>query len=54
MTAPAHVRTPEETFRVSRERVPEYRILGPLEVTIDGGPVALGGPRQRAVLAIGW
>jgi DNA-binding SARP family transcriptional activator len=30
----------------------EYRILGPLEVLADGVPTALGGPRQRAVLAI--
>lgn len=29
------------------------RVLGPLEVEIDtGGPVDLGGPRQRAVLAL--
>src|SRR3989442_14401034 len=30
----------------------EYRILGPLEVLRDGMPVALGGPKQRAVLAL--
>jgi DNA-binding SARP family transcriptional activator len=30
----------------------EYRILGPLEVVADGAPAPLGGPRQRAVLAI--
>jgi DNA-binding SARP family transcriptional activator len=30
----------------------EYRILGPLEVMADGVPAPLGGPRQRAVLAI--
>jgi DNA-binding SARP family transcriptional activator len=30
----------------------EFRILGPLEVVGDGGPVTLGGPRQRATLAI--
>ncbi len=29
----------------------EFRILGPLEVRHAGRPVALGGPRQRAVLA---
>ncbi|MGZ8567442.1 MAG: protein kinase domain-containing protein, partial [Actinomycetota bacterium] len=28
-----------------------FRILGPLEVLGDGGPVKLGGPKQRAVLA---
>jgi DNA-binding SARP family transcriptional activator len=33
--------------------VPEFRILGPLEVLGDNGePVALGGQRQRAVLAL--
>ena len=30
----------------------EFRILGPLEVSSDGGPVPLGGGRQRAVLAL--
>jgi DNA-binding SARP family transcriptional activator len=30
----------------------EFRILGPLEVVRDGSPVALGGPRQRALLAL--
>src|SRR5262245_32901249 len=29
----------------------EFRILGPLEVTRDDTPVALGGPKQRALLA---
>ena len=29
----------------------EFRILGPLEVTKDGRPLELGGPKQRAVLA---
>jgi DNA-binding SARP family transcriptional activator len=28
----------------------EYRLLGPLEVSVNGSPVALGAPRQRAVL----
>jgi DNA-binding SARP family transcriptional activator len=33
--------------------VPEFRILGPLEVLADDGrPLALGGQRQRAVLAV--
>jgi DNA-binding SARP family transcriptional activator len=27
------------------------RVLGPLEVTVDGVPVSAGGPRQRCVLA---
>jgi DNA-binding SARP family transcriptional activator len=31
--------------------VQEFRILGPLEVRGDHGPITLGGPRQRALLA---
>ena len=30
----------------------DFRILGPLEVEGDSGPLALGGQRQRAVLAV--
>jgi DNA-binding SARP family transcriptional activator len=30
----------------------DFRILGPLEVVGDAGPIGLGGPRRRAVLAI--
>ena len=30
----------------------EFRILGPLEVVGSAGPVQLGGPKQRATLAI--
>jgi YVTN family beta-propeller protein len=30
----------------------EFRILGPLEVWVDGAPAALGGPKQRALLAM--
>ena len=30
----------------------DFRILGPLEVVADGRPVQLGGPKQRATLAI--
>jgi WD40 repeat protein/serine/threonine protein kinase len=29
----------------------EFRVLGPLDVASDNGPVALGGSKQRAVLA---
>ena len=29
----------------------ELRILGPLEASVDGTPIPLGGPRQRALLA---
>ena len=32
--------------------VPEFRILGPLEVAAETGPLALGGQKQRAVLAV--
>jgi DNA-binding SARP family transcriptional activator len=32
--------------------VHEFRILGPLEVSDKGGVVPLGGPKQRAVLAL--
>jgi WD40 repeat protein/DNA-binding SARP family transcriptional activator len=30
----------------------EFRILGPLSVRVDGAPVALGGPKQRGLLAL--
>jgi predicted ATPase/DNA-binding SARP family transcriptional activator len=30
----------------------DYALLGPLEARIDGRPIDLGGPRQRAVLAV--
>ena len=30
----------------------EFRILGPLEVSDETGHVALGGPKQRGLLAI--
>ncbi len=30
----------------------EFRLLGPLEVLADGSPISLGGPKQRATLAI--
>jgi DNA-binding SARP family transcriptional activator len=30
----------------------DFRILGPLEVIADGSPIPLGGPKQRATLAI--
>jgi DNA-binding SARP family transcriptional activator len=34
------------------ERVLQFRILGPLEVANESGPVELGGPRQRSLLAV--
>ena len=30
----------------------EYRVLGPLEVRGDDGPLPLGGAKQRALLAL--
>ena len=30
----------------------EFRILGPLEVRSHGRPLALAGPKERALLAI--
>src|SRR6266700_1946583 len=30
----------------------EFRILGPMEVVGDGGPLPLGGAKQRALLAV--
>src|SRR5919201_6716735 len=30
----------------------EFKVLGPLEVLSDGGPLQLGPPQQRAVLAL--
>jgi DNA-binding SARP family transcriptional activator len=32
--------------------VREFRILGPLEAVEDGRPLALGGQKQRALLAL--
>ena len=29
----------------------QFRVLGPIEVDTGGGPISLGGPKQRAVLA---
>ena len=30
----------------------EFRVLGPLEVRVDGRVIELGGPKPRAVLAV--
>jgi DNA-binding SARP family transcriptional activator len=30
----------------------QFRVLGPLEVLVDGTPARLGGPRQRSLLAL--
>lgn len=37
--------------RVSEVAMIALRVLGPLEVTVDGAQADLGGPRQRCVLA---
>jgi DNA-binding SARP family transcriptional activator len=48
-----HAREERYPFAIRPPPVPlEFRILGPLEVLGPDGPVRLGGPRQRAVLAI--
>ena len=39
-------------YRLPSAHVLEFSILGPLEVFDDGRPVRLGGPKQRAALAI--
>ena len=38
--------------RLRSVRVLDFRILGPLEVIAEGSPIRLGGPKQRATLAI--
>ncbi|MGW2228483.1 BTAD domain-containing putative transcriptional regulator [Streptomyces formicae] len=40
----------EETAEMSRSGL-EFKILGPLEATVDGKPLQIRGVRQRAVLA---
>ena len=53
----AHLQSADSTGPATRARgygrdAVEFRILGPLEVRTDGGAVALGGPKPRAVLAV--
>ena len=36
----------------SRPTLMDFRILGPLEALDEGQPVALGGSKQRALLAL--
>jgi DNA-binding SARP family transcriptional activator len=44
---------PQRRASLSVERACEFRLLGPLEVLgADGEPLALGGQKQRAVLAL--
>src|SRR5690606_32334312 len=42
----------ENRLVVMSADTPEIRVLGPLEVRGAGASVALGGPKQRAVLAL--
>jgi DNA-binding SARP family transcriptional activator len=30
----------------------EFRVLGPVEATVNGAPLELGGPKERALLAV--
>src|SRR5437763_17066729 len=38
--------------RCYKPHVIEFRILGPLEARDENGPIALGGQKQRALLAL--
>ena len=37
---------------MTRNRSLEFRLLGPLEARLDDQPIALGGARQRALVAL--
>src|SRR4051812_14582769 len=39
-------------FAYLRDDALEFRLLGPVEVVAGGSVVALGGPKQRALLAL--
>jgi DNA-binding SARP family transcriptional activator len=52
MEEPAPIELLPTGYQIASARVLEFRILGPLEVLEDDRPVALGGPKQRAALAI--
>ena len=41
---------PKRTAKAYGPRM-RFKVLGPLRVTHDDGPISLGGPKQRAVLA---
>src|SRR4029078_13501769 len=45
-------RCPDLTEVIGLARTMEIRVLGPLEVSIHDQPVALGGTKQRAILAM--
>ena len=50
MDAPAPLFNAEK--QCYNREMPDFRILGPLEVATQEGPLALGGQKQRAVLAV--
>src|SRR5262245_43126581 len=39
-------------MRAMAEKALDFGVLGPLQVTVDGTPLALGTPKQKAVLAM--
>jgi DNA-binding response OmpR family regulator len=49
--APEQDGSDTELHQASERRV-EYRVLGPVEVTEHGSPVAVGGPKERTLLAV--
>jgi DNA-binding SARP family transcriptional activator len=51
-TAATNRLSPSASERQRPRRIMEFSILGPLEVRRDGRPIALGGRKQRAVLAV--
>src|SRR5262249_22709073 len=42
----------ENPLQKCLSRQMEFLVLGPVEVRIDGGALSLGGPKQRALLAL--
>jgi DNA-binding SARP family transcriptional activator len=39
-------------LRAVRRAGVEYRVLGPVQVHVEGKPAAVGGPKPRALLAL--
>src|SRR5215470_1498255 len=52
MVAPRRRRNMEITLQRCFAQCVEFLVLGPLEVRIDGRALSLGGPKQRALLAL--
>src|SRR5580765_1208230 len=44
--------TPGRSTHAQGGQLMEYRVLGPLEVLDTGGPLPLGGGKQRTLLAL--